>query len=275
MHSYYTAGYAMGAFSSAFAGSSAIAFTGSAGSFSALASSSLGTAMVGGFVGGAVSSASLTAIGGGNLSQVGQAALMGGLAGAAGAAVGYGIGSMGSSSLYSDFGKVAGNTVNAGIRTEGNGKAMGRAAMMAGAMVVADRIFTASVNSARNSGTATAKDHLTTQTPADPVYKAKGIDIAGNSGEAIPAQFGTGVVSKRFVDGATEFNPVAMAIAKSPLVVNPTAVLHDSWGGFIEQASMWNPITNYGTMLPAAAVTYAAFGSYTPLAGSLAASRDY
>lgn len=276
---FYTGGYAMAAYANAAgvavsgAATGVTAFSGSAASFTALSTSSLGTAMTGGFVSGAVASSSMTAFYGGNSSQVLNAGLMGGIGGAIGAGVGFGFGG-------GDLGRMMGATANAGVQSRGDFAAMGRAFTMAGAMVVADRIYTGSVNWARDkewiNGRGKAGDFVSINSGSSNVNKAKGSAITGLKEDGTIANQIGGAVR----NGAPGFSQEGGAISKAANHIggmNSFALLHDIWGQPVTNVIYdigFNLTTNVPSMLPAAAVTYGALGSHTQLAGSLSVRSD-
>jgi len=136
--SFYTGGYAMAAYQGVtFSGAVAGVATAGSYSFAGLASMSMGTAMVGGAVGGAIASSSMTALAGGSFDQIVQAGLLGGVGGAIGAGIGFQFAQYG----MSGFGRMAGQSLSAGVQSDFDPRSMGRAFLMAGVASGASYVY--------------------------------------------------------------------------------------------------------------------------------------
>jgi len=153
-------------------------------------------------------------------------------------------------------------------------RAMGQAALMAGAMVIADKIYAGTIDSAKShiDGKAGAGDFLTTRSGSAAVTKTKELYVSGviNPDGSIANQIGKAVRPNMEGGWLSEGSFVGRAANHIP-GMNALAVVHDIWGGAVGEAAF--TYTNVPTMFGAAAVTYGAFGSYTPLAGSLAVQK--
>jgi RHS repeat-associated protein len=253
--SFYTGGYAMAAYQGVtFSGAVAGVATAGSYSFAGLASMSMGTAMVGGAVGGAIASSSMTALAGGSFDQIVQAGLLGGVGGAIGAGIGFQFAQYG----MSGFGRMAGQSLSAGVQSDFDPRSMGRAFLMAGVASGASYVYDKIVGFG---------------------VEWKGGDRAIDKGRFSPPQqgrinigFASSLDSTKIGDIILgEGRPVSQILNFIP-GLNSAAGFHDQLQIFFDKlggVAMRNAL-NIPGMIPSTAITYTALLGVTSVASSLA-----
>lgn len=165
-----------------------------------------------------------------------------------GAATGMLFGAVGASGI-SGFSKVLASGTVGGITTEAQGGSFEDGFKMSGMTSLASYGYKAVVG----------RDPNPSVSNGESAPKDNGINIhpSGNYSE-MGLKYTTDQMISGTIPSASENSVFLRGITAVVPFMNALSVFHDKLGGMIESAGYWNDVTNYGTMLPAAAITVAA-----------------